>query len=75
VRRATVNMRAITARLGCRARFTGSSVALDGGSFEMTDPFNLKRFVTAQEPVFDTVLRSCGPAESGPTGCGSSFLN
>jgi uncharacterized protein (DUF1810 family) len=24
----------------------------------MTDPFDLERFVTAQEPVFDTVLNA-----------------
>jgi uncharacterized protein (DUF1810 family) len=39
----------------------------------MTDPFNLERFVTAQEPVFDTVLNELRAGEA--TGCGSSFLS
>ena len=34
----------------------------------MTDRFDLERFVTAQEPVIDTVLSELGEAGSGATG-------
>ena len=36
------------------------------------DPFDLERFVKAQEPAFDTALQELRLAKSGPIGCGSS---
>jgi uncharacterized protein (DUF1810 family) len=33
-----------------------SEASTDEEALTMSDPFNLERFVTAQEPVFDTVL-------------------
>jgi uncharacterized protein (DUF1810 family) len=41
---------------GCKQRITASAVELEGRINEMTDPFDLERFVTAQEPVLDNVL-------------------
>ena len=43
---------------GCKQRITACAAARQSlrEKQEMTDPFDLERFVSAQEPVFDTVL-------------------
>ena len=39
------------------------------------DRFNLERFVTAQAPVFETVLAELRAGRKRTIGCGSSFLS
>ena len=39
----------------------------------VADRFDLERFVTAQVPVFETVLAELRAGRKRPTGCGSSF--
>ena len=39
----------------------------------MTDPFDLQRFIDAQEPVYQRVLAELRGVRSKVTGCGSFF--